>query len=86
MHRERVHADVFAARHIAILREAAGLFESGLEAYMVRDWDKAESFFRKTLGVLPGDKPSEVFLERVQNLRTAKLPDDWDGVYVMTKK
>jgi len=70
----------------AILREAAGLFESGLEAYMVRDWDKAESFFRKTLGVLPGDKPSEVFLERVQNLRTAKLPDNWDGVYVMTKK
>ncbi len=68
------------------LREAAGLFETGLAAYRERNWDKAESFFRKTLGVLPGDKPSTVFLERVQYLRTVNLPDDWDGVYVMTKK
>lgn len=68
------------------LREAAGLFETGLAAYRERDWDKAEAFFQKTLGVLPGDKPSMVFLERIQNLRTANLPDDWDGVYVMTKK
>jgi adenylate cyclase len=68
------------------LREAAGLFETGLAAYRERDWDKAESFFGKTLEVLPEDKPSKVFLARVRDLRSSNLPDDWDGVYVMTKK
>ncbi len=68
------------------LREAADLFEAGLNAYTERDWDRAESQFQKTLAVIPGDKPSLVFLERVKDLRTADLPAEWDGVYVMTKK
>jgi adenylate cyclase len=68
------------------LREAAGLFEAGLAAYFTREWEKAESFFQKTLAVLPNDGPSTVFLERVRNLRSQGLPEDWDGVYVMTKK
>jgi adenylate cyclase len=68
------------------LREAAGLFEEGLAAYMNRDWDKAEYQFRRTQSVLPGDGPSAVFLKRVLGMRETALPDDWDGVYVMTKK
>jgi adenylate cyclase len=68
------------------LREAAGLFETGLQAYMVRDWDKAEDYFNKTLGILPHDGPATTFLARVKDLRQANLPDDWDGVFVMTKK
>jgi adenylate cyclase len=68
------------------LREIAGLFESGLHAYLSRDWDEAEAFFRKTLDAAPGDGPSKVFLERVRDLRNQVLSDDWDGVRVMTKK
>jgi len=68
------------------LREAAGLFEAGFAGYMARDWDKAEAYFQKTLAILPNDGPSTTFLERVRTLRTQDLPEDWDGVYVMTKK
>ena len=68
------------------LREAAGLFEAGLVAYMARDWDRADSFFQKTLAIRPNDGPSTIFIERVRSLRTQDLPEDWDGVYVMTKK
>ena len=68
------------------LREVAGLFEEGLAAYMARDWDKAEARFQKTLGVIPGDGPSTVFLNRVKNMRETELPEDWDGVCVMKTK
>ncbi|HEX9112727.1 MAG TPA: adenylate/guanylate cyclase domain-containing protein, partial [Nitrospirota bacterium] len=68
------------------LREAAGIFEEGLDAYMARDWDKAEASFRKTLGLMPDDGPSNVFLKRVAGMRESDLPDDWDGVCVMKTK
>ena len=68
------------------LREIAGLFEAGLQAYMVQDWDKAELYFQKTLDAAPNDGPATVFLARVKNLRDVQLPQDWDGVFVMTKK
>lgn len=68
------------------LREAAGIFEEGLDAYMARDWDKAEASFRKTLGLIPDDGPSDVFLKRVASMRESDLPDDWDGVCVMKTK
>jgi adenylate cyclase len=68
------------------LREAAGIFEEGLDAYMARDWDKAEARFRKTLGLIPDDGPSNAFLKRVAGMREADLPEDWDGVCVMKTK
>ncbi len=68
------------------LREAAGVFEAGLQAYMRRDWDSAESHFRKTQDLIPGDAPSTVFLNRVKSMRETALPDDWDGVCVMKTK
>jgi len=68
------------------LREVAGLFETGLQAYMCRDWDKAETYFKKTQEAAPGDGPAKVFLSRVKSLRETPLPDDWDGVCVMKTK
>lgn len=68
------------------LRETAKYFEDGLRAYRAMNWDMAEEYFKKTLEVNPGDKTSEIFLKRVEHLRTDKLSDNWDGVFVMTKK
>ena len=68
------------------IREISGLFDAGLHAYFQRDWDKAEKYLRNVLSAKPDDGPSAVFLARITNLRTAALPADWDGVYVMTKK
>lgn len=68
------------------LREVIELFESGLKSYMGRDWDRAEGYFHDVLKIRPYDGPSSVFISRVEELRKAELPPDWDGVYVMTKK
>ena len=68
------------------LRETIELFESGLKSYMERDWDRAEGYFHDVLKIRPDDGPSSVFISRVEELRKAELPPDWDGVYVMTKK
>jgi adenylate cyclase len=68
------------------LRETIELFESGLKSYMERDWDRAGGYFHDVLKIRPDDGPSSVFISRVEELRKAELPPDWDGVYVMTKK
>ncbi len=68
------------------LKEVAGLFEAGLKSYTERDWDKAEGHFQDVLRLRPEDGPSRVFLSRVEKLRETDLSDDWDGVFVMTKK
>jgi adenylate cyclase len=68
------------------LREVAGLFEAGLQAYFRRDWDKAEKNFQNVLTARADDGPTKTFLARIEHLRSADLPDAWDGVFVMTKK
>ena len=68
------------------LRQAAELFEAGLQAYFRQEWDEAEAFFHKTQGVIPDDGPSTIFLKRVKSLRETELARDWDGVWVMKTK
>jgi len=68
------------------LREASEIFEAGLNSYMERDWDRAESSFQDVLKLRKDDAPSKVFIHRVEMLRKTELPPDWDGVFVMTKK
>ena len=75
--------------------ECIGLFEQGLARYLERDWDAAEKLFRASAslelnqpGVTPGVKknPSLVYLDIVEEYRTAPPAADWNGVYVMTEK
>ncbi|MBI3814632.1 MAG: adenylate/guanylate cyclase domain-containing protein [Nitrospinae bacterium] len=68
------------------LRGIAEKFESGLNSYMEREWDKAEVYFQDVIKIKPNDKPSSVFISRIKELRKTDLPSNWDGVYVMTKK
>ncbi len=76
-------------------QECYGLFAQALERFYVQDWDGAETLFRRSValeplqpGVTPGVKvnPSEVYLEKVRELRTAGVPAAWDGVFVMKEK
>ena len=68
------------------LNKIAELFETGLEAYRSKDWDKAERYFTDVLKLRPNDSPSRVFLSRIQELRKTELPAEWDGVFIMHKK
>jgi len=65
----------------------ANLFEQGLTAYRHKLWTMAGDFFNQALALKPDDGPSRIFLARVAHLRDDEtLPQDWDGVFVMTKK
>ncbi len=57
-------------------------FTDGLDAYRNQDWGKAETSFRK----LPDDPASQVYLQRIAQLRTTPPPSDWDGVWVFETK
>ncbi|MCJ8280684.1 MAG: hypothetical protein MJK14_12495 [Rivularia sp. ALOHA_DT_140] len=61
-------------------------FENGLENYRCGDCVKAGSYFEKVLAVNPQDKAAALYLERVKQLQSDGIPEDWSGVWSMTKK
>jgi adenylate cyclase len=66
--------------------EAVELFHKGLELFEDRQWDAAIAEFHKTLKILPGDGPSEVFIKRCQGFQKKPPPASWDGVFNMSMK
>lgn len=67
---------------------AAGVaaFETGLRHYRAQQWDAAETAFASCLTHLPEDRPSQVFLERLQGFRRQPPEPTWDGVWVAGTK
>jgi adenylate cyclase len=64
----------------------ARAFHQGLFAYKNRQWDRAYSIFTALKGYYPEDKPTELYLERIRELKKSPPPADWDGVFVMKTK
>ena len=60
--------------------------EAGLARYRAQDWDAAEAAFRECLAGAPGDRPSQVMLERIAAFRRVPPETGWDGVWVATSK
>ena len=61
-------------------------FEHGLAAYRQRDWDAAQTAFNACLDIQPADRPSRVFLERLNAFRNNPPADGWDGVWIADSK
>jgi adenylate cyclase len=61
-------------------------FAEGLQAYRSRRWKEAIQLFQETLRDAPDDYPSQLYIQRCQELQTTPPPADWDGVYVMQTK
>ena len=66
--------------------EVLNQFKSGLERYRNSQWDDAIGSFNEALGLNPGDKVSQMYIERCNHLKANPPGDDWDGVWVMTSK
>jgi adenylate cyclase len=66
--------------------ELQAIYAEGLAAYRGRAWDEARQKFETCLRIAADDGPSHLFLSRIAQLRTARLPADWDGVWRMTEK
>ncbi|HYK91556.1 MAG TPA: adenylate/guanylate cyclase domain-containing protein [Acidobacteriota bacterium] len=61
-------------------------FIPGLEAYKVRNWDKAARIFAQHITLFPEDSVGRIYMERCRNFLTAPPASDWDGVYQMETK
>jgi adenylate cyclase len=61
-------------------------FAAGLAAYRKKDWDGAQTHFEACLATDMNDGPTQLFLERIDTLRNAALPADWDGIWRLSEK
>jgi adenylate cyclase len=61
-------------------------FEEGLAGYRSQSWDLAQAQFAECLKLNPGDRPSKLFLARLQHFRAHPPSPDWDGVWRFQEK
>jgi len=66
--------------------DLAERFALGLVAYRRQAWMDALAAFRSCLELAPGDSPARVFLDRIPLLSAQPLPENWDGVWILSEK
>ncbi len=54
------------------------IFHSGRRRYIKRDWKAAEETFNQALELFPEDRPTRLYLERVEDLLKNPPDSDWD--------
>jgi hypothetical protein len=59
-----------------------------LEHYRHQRWDMCEQTVRSLIGEFDGglDEYYGIWLDRIQEMKSKNLPQDWDCVYVATSK
>ncbi|MEG4488585.1 adenylate/guanylate cyclase domain-containing protein [Microcoleus sp. D2_18a_B4] len=62
------------------------IFEEGLQEYCQGNFAKAIVCFEQIVALNPDDKPSQLYLKRIQSLLENSLPANWNGVWKFTKK
>ncbi|MBW1878680.1 MAG: hypothetical protein JRJ84_10000 [Deltaproteobacteria bacterium] len=67
-------------------RAAIDRYTESLRAYREGRFAEAAEGFREVDAALGGDGPSQVLLRRCEAYVAQPPPEDWDGVFVMTKK
>ncbi|MDR1505589.1 MAG: adenylate/guanylate cyclase domain-containing protein [Treponema sp.] len=67
-------------------KETAERFESALEFFEQRDWEKALKEFREIAGFAPVDNPTKFYLKRCEDFIKNPPDNDWDGVLTLSEK
>ncbi|MEG4148863.1 adenylate/guanylate cyclase domain-containing protein [Microcoleus sp. Pol12B5] len=62
------------------------IFEEGLQEYCQGNFAKAIVCFEQIVALNPDDKPSQLYLKRLQSLLEKSLPTNWNGVWKFTQK
>ncbi|MBD1815256.1 adenylate/guanylate cyclase domain-containing response regulator [Microcoleus vaginatus DQ-U2] len=62
------------------------IFEEGLQEYCQGNFAKARVCFEQIVALNPDDKPSQLYLKRIQSLLENSIPANWDGVWKFTQK
>ncbi len=61
--------------------EMLDLFNQGLIAYRLQQWDLAREFFEQCLRLVPDDGPSKLYIERCRFFTLNPPGPEWDGVW-----
>ncbi|MCC3406664.1 MAG: adenylate/guanylate cyclase domain-containing protein [Microcoleus sp. PH2017_10_PVI_O_A] len=62
------------------------IFEEGLEQYCQGNFANAQVCFEQIVALNPADKPSQIYLKRIQELLENSIPANWNGVWKFTQK
>ena len=62
------------------------LYATGLALYRQRQWQEARQQFNAVLELNPADRPSQVFIQRIDQLLANPPDDDWDGITRFMRK
>ncbi|MEG4228282.1 adenylate/guanylate cyclase domain-containing protein [Microcoleus sp. N9_B2] len=62
------------------------IFEEGLQEYCQGNFAKAIVCFEHIVALNPDDKPSQLYLKRIQSLLEKSIPANWNGVWKFTQK
>jgi adenylate cyclase len=62
------------------LVEMAEVFKNALDAFREQKWDLAKNGLQDILKLLPADKASKLYLERIQQLQITPPEEGWEGV------
>lgn len=54
--------------------------------YLAQNWQGAEQKYRELLSQYPQKKLYQIYLDRIEQLKTRTLSSDWDGTYTHTSK
>ncbi|NES98257.1 MAG: adenylate/guanylate cyclase domain-containing protein [Desertifilum sp. SIO1I2] len=63
------------------LAEWRDRFEVGLREYRQQNWEQAQSNFQACLHLKADDKPTQLYLKRIEFLRQNPPAQDWNGVW-----
>ncbi len=78
--------DAYNERTFPNLMQVLEWFREGVRCYRMQAWEQAMAAFKKALALHPDDYPSRMYLERCEQLRSAVLPPQWNGVWIMQSK
>ncbi len=62
------------------------IFEEGLQEYCQGNFANALVCFEQIVALNPDDKPSQLYLKRIQSLLENSIPANWNGVWKFTQK
>jgi adenylate cyclase len=68
------------------LREVLQSYKSALEHYRKQEWDRCLGLLREALKLHPGDKLTQIYIERAEFMKANPPGENWDGVWVLKSK
>lgn len=67
-------------------REALPLYHGAIDKYLKRNFKGAKSDLEKVHALIPGDKPTKLYLNSCEDYIVIPPPENWEGIFNLTSK